>query len=100
MQITKPTKAEVMRELKDYVFITFEGIRNRMSRLRDRATTLEIQINSELFDSAHVIASTLVSSNHRLLNGRRFGKAKSKKTFNISAIVASALNNSLFIKDQ
>lgn len=44
-----------------------------MSRLRDRATTLEIQINSELFDSAHVIASTLVSSNHRLLNGRRFG---------------------------
>ena len=23
MQITKPTKAEVMRELKDYVFITF-----------------------------------------------------------------------------
>ena len=50
-----------------------EGIRNRMSRLRDRATTLEIQINSELFDSAHVIASTLVSSNHRLLNGRRFG---------------------------
>ena len=50
-----------------------EGIRNRMSRLHDRATTLEIQINSELFDSAHVIASTLVSSNHRLLNGRRFG---------------------------
>lgn len=44
-----------------------------MSRLRDRATALEIQINSELFDGAHVIASTLVSSNHRLLNGRRFG---------------------------
>lgn len=50
-----------------------EGVRNRMSRLRDRATALEIQINAELFDSAHVIASTLVSSNHRLLNGRRFG---------------------------
>ena len=50
-----------------------EGIRSRMSRLRDRATALEVQINSELFDSAHVIASTLVSSNHRLLNGRRFG---------------------------
>ena len=28
---------------------------------------------SEFIDSAHVIASTLVSSNHRLLNGRRFG---------------------------
>ena len=50
-----------------------EGMRNRMSRLRDRATELEIQINADLFDSAHVIASTLVSSNHRVLNGRRFG---------------------------
>lgn len=50
-----------------------ESIRSRISRLRDRATTLEIQINAELFDSAHVIASTLVSSNHRVLNGRRFG---------------------------
>ncbi len=50
-----------------------EGVRSRMSRLRDRATTLEIQINAELFDSAHVIASTLISSNHRLLNGRHFG---------------------------
>ncbi|MDO4165251.1 MAG: AAA domain-containing protein [Bacteroides sp.] len=50
-----------------------EGVRSRMARLRDRATALEIQINAELFDSAHVIASTLVSSNHRLLSGRRFG---------------------------
>lgn len=49
-----------------------EGMRSRMSRLRDRATELEIQINADLFDSARVIASTLVSSNHRLLNGRRF----------------------------
>ena len=49
-----------------------ESARNRMSRLRDRATQLEIQINADLFDSARVIASTLVSSNHRLLNGRRF----------------------------
>lgn len=49
-----------------------ESLRNRMSRLRDRATQLEIQINAELFDGAHVIATTLVSSNHRLLNGHRF----------------------------
>lgn len=49
-----------------------EGARSRMSRLRDRATELEIIINADLFDSARVIASTLVSSNHRLLNGRRF----------------------------
>lgn len=44
-----------------------------MSRLRDRATTLEIQINSDLFNSAHVVASTLVSSSHRLLMGHKFG---------------------------
>lgn len=50
-----------------------ESARNRMSRLRDRATQLEIQINADLFDNAHVIASTLVSSNHRILNGRHFG---------------------------
>lgn len=50
-----------------------ESVRNRMSRLRDRATQLEIQINADLFDNAHVIASTLVSSNHRILNGRHFG---------------------------
>ncbi|WP_291527766.1 AAA domain-containing protein [Bacteroides sp. UBA939] len=50
-----------------------ESARNRMSRLRDRATQLEIQINADLFDSAHVIASTLVSSNHRILSGHRFG---------------------------
>ena len=50
-----------------------ESTRNRMSRLRDRATQLEIQINADLFDNAHVIASTLVSSNHRILNGRHFG---------------------------
>ena len=50
-----------------------EGVRSRISRLRDRATALEVQINADLFDSAHVIASTLVSSNHRLLHGRRFG---------------------------
>ena len=50
-----------------------EALRNRMSRLRDRATSLEVQINADLLDSAHVIASTLVSSNHRLLSGHRFG---------------------------
>lgn len=49
-----------------------EGMRSRMSRLRDRGTELEILINADLFDSSRVIASTLVSSNHRLLNGRRF----------------------------
>ena len=49
-----------------------ESARNRLSRLRDRATELEIQINADLFDNARVIASTLVSSNHHVLTGHRF----------------------------
>lgn len=49
-----------------------ESAHKQMSKLRDRATELEIQINTDLFDSARVIASTLVSSNHRVLNGRHF----------------------------
>lgn len=43
-----------------------------MNQLKDRATELEILINEELFSSARVITSTLVSSNHRVLTGRRF----------------------------
>ena len=50
-----------------------DGVRSRISRLKDRAVALEVQINADLFDSAHVIASTLVSSNHRLLGGMHFG---------------------------
>lgn len=49
-----------------------EGMRNRISHLRDRATELEILINEDLFSSTRVVASTLVSSNHRILTGRRF----------------------------
>ena len=49
-----------------------ENMRNRISHLRDRATEVEILINEALFSSTRVVASTLVSSNHRILNGRRF----------------------------
>ncbi len=49
-----------------------ESLRNRMSRLKDRAAALEIAINSDLFLSANVVASTLVSSGHRLLYGHHF----------------------------
>lgn len=44
----------------------------KMDRLRSRATELEIRINEELFNSAHVVASTLVGSSSRLLEGRKF----------------------------
>lgn len=49
-----------------------ETVRNRINKLKDRATELEILINEDLFSNARVIASTLVSSNHRVLTGRRF----------------------------
>ena len=49
-----------------------EKIRNRLVDLRNRATEIEIRINEDLFSNARVIASTLVSSNHRILTGRRF----------------------------
>ncbi len=44
----------------------------KIDRLRSRATELEIRINQDLFNSAHVIASTLVGSASRLLDGMRF----------------------------
>ena len=44
-----------------------EAARSRINHLRERATELEIQINEDLFSGARVIASTLVSSNHRIL---------------------------------
>ncbi len=44
----------------------------KLDRLRSRATELEIRINQDLFNSAHVIASTLVGSSNRLLDGMKF----------------------------
>ena len=63
---------EIKSRLRGYDYDRRESLRNRLSRLADRATEIEILINNELFNSAHVIASTLVSSNHRLLSGMRF----------------------------
>ncbi len=44
----------------------------KMDRLRSRATELELRINNDLFNNAHVIASTLVGSASRLLDGMKF----------------------------
>lgn len=49
-----------------------ETFRQKINSLKDRATELEIRINESLFNQARVIASTLVSSNHRVLAGRKF----------------------------
>ena len=49
------------------------GYHQKMDRLKSRAAELEIRINAELFGEARVIASTLVGSDNRLLQGMRFG---------------------------
>lgn len=49
-----------------------ETIRNRLSRLRYRATELEVKIDAELFDQARVIACTLVGSANRTLENHHF----------------------------
>ena len=49
-----------------------KSLQNGLSRLRFRATELEVKIDSSLFDEARVIACTLVGSANRLLVNHRF----------------------------
>ena len=44
----------------------------KMDRLRASATELEIRINNDLFNTAHVIACTLTGSANRILSGMKF----------------------------
>ena len=50
-----------------------EKYHQKLESLKSRATELEIRINNELFGEARVIASTLVGSANRLLDGQKFG---------------------------
>lgn len=50
-----------------------DGYHQKMDRLRSRAAELEIRINADLFGEARVIASTLVGSANRVLDGQKFG---------------------------
>ena len=50
-----------------------EKYHQKLDSLKSRATELEIRINNELFGEARVIASTLVGSANRLLDGQKFG---------------------------
>ena len=45
---------------------------NRLHNLRRRAVELEVKIQVEIFESARVVASTLVGSDNAVLKGRRF----------------------------
>ena len=50
-----------------------EDVRTKINSLKDRATELEVRINTALFSEARVIACTLVGSANRLLMGQKFG---------------------------
>ncbi|NDW13415.1 helicase [Bacteroides sp. 214] len=63
---------EMQSKMRGGSYSEREGARSRMSRLKERSVELEIRINEDLFAQARVISSTLVSSNHRILNGRKF----------------------------
>lgn len=64
---------KAIRELQQQGRKNRESLHQKISALRDRATELEIRINSALMGEARVIACTLAGSAHRLLMGTRFG---------------------------
>ena len=49
-----------------------EAFHQKVARLRDQATELEIAINESLFNEARVIACTLAGSANRVLAGKKF----------------------------
>ena len=64
---------KAIRELRKNRKKGSESYHQKLERLKNRATELEIRINSELLGEARVIACTLVGSAHRLLEGMKFG---------------------------
>lgn len=49
-----------------------DNIHQKIARLRDRATELEMAINAQLFDEARVVACTLVGAANKLLVRHKF----------------------------
>ena len=64
---------KAIRDLRAHRKRGDEKYHQKMERLKERATELEIRINNQLFGEARVIASTLVGSSSRLLEGQKFG---------------------------
>ena len=64
---------KAIRDLRGHRKRGDEKFHQKLESLKSRATELEIRINSDLFGEARVIASTLVSSANRLLDGQKFG---------------------------
>ncbi len=49
-----------------------DNVHQKIARLRDRATEIEMAINAQLFDEARVVACTLVGSANKLLVRHKF----------------------------
>lgn len=49
-----------------------ENMHQKINALKDRATELEIRINTALFNEARVVACTLAGSAHRVMTGMKF----------------------------
>ena len=64
---------KAIRDLRSHRKRGDDKYHQKMERLKERATELEIRINAQLFGEARVIASTLVGSANRLLEGQKFG---------------------------
>lgn len=64
---------KAIRELRRKKKGRDDNFHQKLERLKSRATELEIRINANLFGEARVIASTLVGSANRLLDGMKFG---------------------------
>ena len=63
---------KAMRELRSQRKNLRGTYHQKMDRLRGRATELEVRINGDIFRQAHVVASTLVGADSRLLMGMTF----------------------------
>ena len=64
---------KAIRELRSNRKRGGDKYHQKMDRLKERATELEVRINAQLFGEARVIACTLVGSANRLLEGQKFG---------------------------
>ena len=64
---------KAIRDLRSHRKRGDERFHQKLERLKERATELEVRINAQLFGEARVIASTLVGSSNRLLEGQKFG---------------------------
>ncbi|MFS6555112.1 AAA domain-containing protein, partial [Parabacteroides distasonis] len=63
---------KAIRELRAHRKRGDERYHQKLESLKSRAAEIEIRINAELFGEARVIASTLVGSANRLLDGMKF----------------------------